>query len=224
VSEEILKKLAEAMYEGDSDLVETLTKEALDAGVAPGDIIEKGGVSALDRLGKDFSELVVFLPQLMLAGHAMNKLLQIVRPHLSEKEGASRGKIIIGTAKGDFHDIGKSLVATQLEVSGFEVIDIGTNVSTNEFIQKAEETGADIIAMSSLLTTSQYYMEDCIKRLNDEGKRGTYRVVVGGGPIRQNYAEKIGADGYARTAYGSVSLCKELMKKTPDTEFIAIDA
>jgi trimethylamine corrinoid protein len=223
MSEEILKELEEAMYEGDADSAVSLAERALSEGVAPVDIIEKGGVAALDRLGKDFSDLIVFLPQLMLAGDAMNRMLQIVRPHLSESEDVAHGKVIIGTAKGDFHDIGKSLVATQLAVSGFEIIDIGTNVSTNEFLQKAEETGADIIAISSLLTTSQYYMEDCIKRLVDEGKRDKYKVIVGGGPIRPPYAEKIGADGYSRTAYGCVSLCKELMKKTPGTEFLAID-
>ena len=223
MSEEILKKLEEAMYDGEADLVGTLTEQALNEGVAPTDIIEKGGIVALDRLGKDFSEMIVFLPQLMLAGDAMNKLLQIVKPHLSEKDNIAHGKVIIGTAKGDFHDIGKSLVATQLAVNGFEIMDIGTNVSTNEFLQKAEEMGVDIIAISSLLTTSQYYMEDCIKRLKDEGKRGKYHVIVGGGPIRPPYAEQIGADGYSRTAYCCVSLCKELMKKEPGSGFVAID-
>jgi methylmalonyl-CoA mutase cobalamin-binding domain/chain len=223
LAEDVLKQLEEAMYDGDEDLVVSLTERALKEGVPPADIIEKGGVEALNRLGKDFSELIVFLPQLTLAGEAMNKLIQIVNPYLNDGERAFHGKVIIGTTKGDFHDIGKSLVATQLSVNGFEVIDLGTNVSANQFVDKAEEIGADIIAISSLLTTSQYYMEDCIKRLEEEGHRKKYRVIVGGGPIRPPYAEKIGADGYSRTAYGCSELCREIMKREPGSGLVAID-
>ena len=219
---EILKKIEEAVYEADEDLVVSLTEEALAAGVDPLLIIQEGGVKALDRLGDDFNELIVFLPQMMVAGEAMKKLIKLVNPHLAVGTSAFLGKVVIGCAKGDLHDIGKSLVATQLAVNGFDVEDLGVDVSNNKFIERAAELNADIIAVSSLLTTSQYYMEDLIKRLASEDLRKKYRVIVGGGPIGPEYAKKIGADGYSRTAHGCVKLCKEIIKKAPDSGLVSV--
>ncbi len=219
---EILKKIEEAVYEGEEEIIADLVQEALDTGVPPLDIIQKGGIAALDRLGEDFNELIVFLPQLMIAGETMKALIVKVNPYLDETS-AYKGKVVIGCAKGDLHDIGKSLVATQLAVKGFEVVDLGVDVNNNKFLEKAEEIGADIIAVSSLLTTSQYYMEELIKRMTEDGLRSKYRVVIGGGPINGEYAQKIGADGYARTATGAAKLCEKLMAKKPLDELVVVN-
>ena len=174
-------------------------------------IINKGGVPALTQLGEDFNNLMAFLPELMIGGDCMKALIETVKPHMQAGDSAFKGKIVIGCAKGDLHDIGKSLVATQLAVNGFDVVDLGTDVSTNKFLDTADACGADIIAISSLLTTSQYYMEELIKRLASEGRRDAYKVAIGGGPINPDYAEKIGADGYSRTADLAVKMADRLM-------------
>ncbi|MCI6017773.1 MAG: corrinoid protein [Clostridiales bacterium] len=218
--DEILKRIEEAVYDGEDDMIEELVQEALDAGVSPEDIIQEGGVVALDKLGEAFNNLEAFLPELMIAGDCMKMLIAKVNPYLKEGESAFKGKVIIGCAKGDLHDIGKSLVATQLAVNGFEVLDLGVDVSTNKFIDTAEAEKADIIVVSSLLTTSQYYMEELIKRLESEGKRSKYRVAVGGGPISAEYAAKIGADGYSRTAQAAVKMAQRLMMIQPKQELI----
>ena len=211
----ILHEIEEAIYNGEDEIIGELVQKALDAGIAPEEIIAGGGVAGLDRLGEDFNNLEVFLPELMIGGDCMKLLIEKVKPYLTATEDVFEGKIVIGCAKGDLHDIGKSLVATQLAVHGFEVIDLGVDVHTNKFIDTAEKENADIIAISALLTTSQYYMEELIKRLTEEGKRNKYRIAVGGGPISAEYAKKIGADGYSRTASLAVPMAKRLMKIEP---------
>jgi len=220
---DIIKKIEEAVYDGEDDLIEELVQQALDEGVPAEKIISDGGIIALERLGEDFNELIVFLPELMLAGETMKKLIDICSPHISSGTGAYKGKILIGCAKGDLHDIGKSLVATQLAVNGFNVIDIGVDVGTNKFISEAESQEVDIIAVSSLLTTSQYYMEDLVKRLVSDGLRDKYRVIVGGGPISGEYAKMIGADAYARTAFGAAKACSRLMEIKPTEELVIVN-
>jgi len=220
----ILKKIEEAIYDGDEDNILDLVQEALDGGISAERIIAEGGVVALDRLGEDFNNLEVFLPELMMGGDCMKMLIEKVKPFLEAGSSAFSGKVIIGCAKGDLHDIGKSLVATELAVHGFEVIDLGVDVSTNRFIETAEKENADIIAVSALLTTSQYYMEELINRLTDEGKRDKYRIAVGGGPISTEYARKIGADGYSRTANLAVTMAKGLMKMEPTKDFVSVVA
>lgn len=218
--DEILKRIEEAVYDGEDDMIEELVQQALDMGVPAQDIIQEGGVVALDKLGEAFNNLEAFLPELMIAGDCMKMLIAKVNPYLKEGESAFKGKVIIGCAKGDLHDIGKSLVATQLAVNGFEVLDLGVDVPTNKFIDTAEAEHADIIVVSSLLTTSQYYMEELVKRLESEGKRDKYRIAVGGGPISAEYAKKIGADGYSRTAQCAVKMAERLMAIQPKQELI----
>lgn len=218
--EEILKQIEEAVYNGEEENIRDLVQKALDAGVNPQSIIQDAGVPALNQLGEDFNNLIAFLPELMLAGDCMKELIDVVNPYLQTGDSAFKGKVVIGCAKGDLHDIGKSLVATQLAVNGYEVIDLGVDVPTSKFIDTAVAEKADIIAVSSLLTTSQYYMEELIKRLKSEDKRSMFRVAVGGGPIGPEYAKKIGADGYSRTADLAVKMANRLMKTTPDTELV----
>lgn len=212
---EYLSQIEEAVYDGDEDLVVELVEKALAEGVDPEAIIQDGGVAALNRLGDDFNNMVAFLPELMVGGECMKHLIELCSPHLKGGKSAFKGKIVIGCAKGDLHDIGKSLVATQLAINGYQVIDLGTDVPTNKFIDTAMAENADIIAVSSLLTTSQYYMEELITRLVHEGKRDKFRIAVGGGPIGPEYAEKIGADGYSRTAGLSVKMANRLMEHKP---------
>jgi 5-methyltetrahydrofolate--homocysteine methyltransferase len=218
--EDILLKIREAIYNGEEGAVKEFVQQALDQGVDPQDIIQKGGVSALNQLGEDFNNMLVFLPEMMIGGDCMKTLISMVQPSLKSGSSTFKGKVIIGCAKGDLHDIGMSLVATQLSINGYEVIELGTDVPTNVFIETAEAEKADIIAVSSLLTTSQYYMEDLVKRLKQEGKRDKFRIAIGGGPINGDYAKKIGADGYARTAELAVKMADRLMKITPGSDLV----
>ncbi len=216
-----LTQIEAAVYDGDEDLVVELVEKALADGVDPEAIIQDGGVAALNRLGDDFNNMIAFLPELMIGGECMKKLIEMCSPHLQGGKSAFKGKIVIGCAKGDLHDIGKSLVATQLSINGYEVVDLGTDVPTNKFIDTAMAEKADIIAVSSLLTTSQYYMEELINRLSHEGKRDLFKVAVGGGPIGPEYAEKIGADGYSRTAALAVKMADRLLDKKPGDPLVS---
>lgn len=214
----VLKNIADAIYDGDKARILELADQAISEGLDPKTIINEGGVAGLERLGKAFDELEVFLTELMLGGEAMKALIEKITPLFENQAGGGfKGTVVIGCAKGDLHDIGINLVATQLEVSGFKVFNMGTDVSVNEYVDKAKEVNADIIAISSLLTTSAYYQEQLIQRLEIEGLRYKYKIIVGGGPITPKWARKIGADGYSRTANLAVQMCKELMTTDKDT-------
>ena len=213
---ETLKKLQQAIYDGDEAQTLALAEEALGAGNSPEEIIE-AGVAGLEDLGKAFDELEVFLPELMLGGEAMNAMIEKLKPLFKGGEGGGfKGTIVMGCAKGDLHDIGLNLVATQLSVNGFDVHNLGTDVSVNEYVDTAAKLNADIIGVSSLLTTSAYYQEELIQRLAADGLRETYKVIVGGGPITPDWTRKIGADGYSRTPQLAVKLCEELMARKAD--------
>jgi 5-methyltetrahydrofolate--homocysteine methyltransferase len=217
---EIINKISNAIYNGEPELVVELAKEAVSEGHKPNEIIEKGGVAALERLGTAYNEMEAFLPELMLGGEAMKALLAYVVPLMSEGEHANNGTVVAGTAQGDLHDIGLNLLATQLAVGGFKVINLGTDTTVNEFIDVAIKNSADIIAVSSLMTTSAYYQEELIKRLEKDGLRDKFIVIVGGGPITPKWATDIGADGYSRTAVQAVELCRELLKGTSQKPLI----
>ena len=214
----IFDRITEAVIAGRDDEIVKLADEVIANGIDPVDAIQNGGVRGLDILGQQFENLEVFLPELMVGSEAMKALIDKLTPHLGSGKSAFEGKVVIGTAKGDLHDIGKNLVATTLSVNGFNVIDLGVDVSPKAFIEKAQEHDADIIAMSSLLTTSAYYLEEVINRLEQDNMRKDFKVIVGGGPIRPEYAKKIGADAYARTSAGAVKMCKELMKQEQISE------
>ncbi len=213
--QEILTQIADAVYDGDDTLTAALAGQALAAGLSPEDVINLGGVAGLERLGKAFDEMEAFLPELMLGGDAMHSLLEIVKPHLKQTENGQNATVVLGCAQGDLHDIGLNLVATQLAVGGFDVVNLGTDTSVAAFIEAAKEHQAAIIGVSSLLTTSAYYQDELIKKLEREGLRDQYKVIVGGGPITPDWTEKIKADGYARTANQAVDLCKRLAGGEP---------
>lgn len=211
--EEVLERLANAIIDGEPELAEAAAKEALAAGIPPLEIIERGANRGIQEIGERFSRYDCFLPELILAGDAMNAALPVLLASLSAAEAKSLrlGKVVIATVTGDIHDIGKNIVAALLTVAGFEVFDLGVNVDVKQILRKADEVKADIIALSTLLSTSLPYQKDVVRYLQDSGKRERYFVVVGGGPVAPDWAQQIGADGYGRTAAHAVELCKQLM-------------
>ena len=218
----ILDRIPDAVRTGNKEEVAKLADEIIKNNLDTISAIQKG-VEGLDKLGEGFEELKVFLPELMMGGQAMKLLIDKLSPQLAGDKSAFDGKILIGTVKGDLHDIGKNLVATQLSVNGFNVIDLGVDVPVTKFIEQAEVVGADIIALSSLLTTSAYYIEELITRLEEDGLRSKFKVIVGGGPIDPVWAKEIGSDAYARTAVGAIKTCKNLMKQDHISEMLIGD-
>ncbi len=211
--EAILRGLAESVIDGDEDRAREFAKKAVDAGIDPLTAIKEGLMSGMKVVGDRFSRLEIFLPEVLLAADAMKAALEILEPLIvkEEREKLTLGKVVIGTVQGDIHDIGKNIVAMLLKANGFEVYDLGRDVPIDEFINKAEEVGADIIAISTLLSTSMPYMEDVIRLLKDRGLREKYKVMVGGGPVTREFAEEIGADGYGDNAEEAVEVAKKLL-------------
>jgi corrinoid protein of di/trimethylamine methyltransferase len=211
--EPVLERLANAILEGEAEQAVAAAKEALAAGIPPLTIVEEGANKGMQVVGEKFSKYEIFLPELILAGDAMNAALPVLLASLSRADAESlrQGKVVIATATGDIHDIGKNIVSALLTVSGFEVFDLGVNVDVKQILHKAQEVQADIIALSTLLSTSLPYQKDVIRYLVDAGKRDKYFVIVGGGPVAPSWAKEIGADGYGRTAAHASDLCKKLM-------------
>lgn len=212
-NESLLEAIAEAVVGGDKISAAAATKAALEAGVKPLAIMQVGVTKGMVAIGDKFNKFEAFLPELMLAADAGNACFALVLPLLKggEASEATRGKVVLGTSVGDLHDIGKNLVGAVLAASGFEVFDLGVDVPALDFVKKAEEVGANIIGMSSLLTTSLPYQKDVIEYLNDMGLREKYYVIVGGGPLTPEFTRKIKADGYARLATEAVELCNQLV-------------
>lgn len=217
----LLAAVSQAVDDGDKERAAAATKTALDAGVAPLAIMEIGVAQGMVTIGEKFNTFEAFLPELMLAAEAGNACFELVLPLLEGEDSfATRGKVVLGTSVGDLHDIGKNMVGAVLASSGFKVIDLGVDVPPLDFVKKAEEVGADIIGMSSLLTTSLPYLKDVIEYLNDMGLRDKYFVIVGGGPVTPEFAKEIKADGYARLATEAVELCNRLVD-SPETAPLA---
>lgn len=203
----------EAILAGKGDKAADATKRALDEGLAPRDIINGQMIRAMSEVGQRFQDGKAFVPQLLMAGRAMKTALEILKPLLAGQASTTLGRIVIGTVKGDLHDIGKNLVASMLEGCGFEVKNIGIDVPSEKFVEAVKDFNADILCMSALLTTTMTYMSDVIKALEDAGIRNDVKVMVGGAPVTQTFADEIGADGYSDNANSAVAKAKELMKK-----------
>jgi corrinoid protein of di/trimethylamine methyltransferase len=209
---DILKQLFDGVLEGDSPKTVEAAKQALDAGISPLDAIEKGMTPAIQEVGDRFGLGEMFLPEMVNSADAMEAALELLEPHFEGDEGAKKGKVLIGSVQGDIHDIGKNIVIALLKVNGFEVVDIGRDIPSTDFVDKAVELKADVIGLSGLLTTSLPMMRDIIQMLDDDGVRDQYKVIIGGGPTSQEYADEINADGYGETAYNAVQLCNQLLK------------
>jgi 5-methyltetrahydrofolate--homocysteine methyltransferase len=185
-----------------------LVKAELDSGTEVGSILNDGLIGAMDEVGGKFSAGELFVPEMLMAAQAMKGGLEILRPLLTGEDTQSRGTVVVGTVKGDLHDIGKNLVSMMLEGAGFNVIDLGVDVETEKFVAAAKDHQADLVALSALLTTTMPAMESCVASLKEQGL--AVKSMVGGAPVTQDFADKIGADGYAQDAPGAVALAREL--------------
>jgi 5-methyltetrahydrofolate--homocysteine methyltransferase len=204
-----LKQLYDAVVNGDAKTSQNITQQALAEGIDPLELVNKYMVPAMDEVGRRFEANEYFVPELLIAARAMKASLDLIRPLLTARGDQPVGRVAIGTVKGDLHDIGKNLVASLLEGGGFEVIDLGVNVPPEKFIATVKERGANIIAMSALLTTTMPAMKSTIDALKQAGVRQQVKVLIGGAPITQKYADEIGADGYSENAVGAVALAKK---------------
>ena len=211
LEEDKLKPLYEAIVAGKLESAVEVTRQAIAEGVAPQMIINNYMIKAMGEVGQRFQDGTAFVPQLLMAGRAMKGALELLKPLLAGSASTTIGKIVIGTVKGDLHDIGKNLVASMLEGCGFEVINIGIDVTCDKFVEAVKENHADILCMSALLTTTMTYMKEVIQALEEAGIRNQVKVMIGGAPVSQGFADEIGADGYSDNANTAVAVAKELI-------------
>ena len=202
------KAVSEALQRGEADQVSEFVKQALEENIAPKKILEEGLIKGMSVIGVKFKNNEVYVPEVLIAARAMNAGMDILKPKLTETGVQNIGKIVIGTVSGDLHDIGKNLVRMMLEGAGFEVIDLGTDVTANQFVDAIKEHQPNILCMSALLTTTMVNMAEVIKAIETAGLREQVKVMIGGAPITQNYAEQITADGYSPDAATAVDDAK----------------
>ncbi len=205
-------ELYDAILHGNAKKAEEVTKTALAAGTNPSDLVQKYMIPAMDEVGKRFECNEYFVPELLIAARAMKISLALITPLLAGSGVQPTGRIVIGTVQGDLHDIGKNLVASMLEGGGFQVIDLGVDVPAQRFVEAAREKEGTIVALSALLTTTMTMMKTVIEALQQAGVRTKTKVMIGGAPITQQYADEIGADGYTDNASGAVSLARKLVE------------
>ena len=206
-----LQQLAEKLYDGSREETAALVQQALDEGMGPGEVLTGGLVVGMDAVGRDFKAGELFVPEVLIAARAMHAGMDILKPLLAEADVPTAGKYAVGTVKGDLHDIGKNLVRMMLEGGGFEVIDLGVDVSPQGFVDAVRENQPDIVGMSALLTTTMTNMKGVIEALEEAGLRGSVKIMIGGAPVTDAYAKEIGADGYAADAATAVDVARELM-------------
>ena len=209
--EPVLQAIYDAVIDGDTDATTEGVEKAIAEGLNPGDILNNGMVAAMSEVGKLFEEGEFFVPEMLIAARAMQSGLAVLKPQLVKADIKSAGKVIAGTVKGDLHDIGKNLVCMMLEGAAFEIIDLGTDVSAEQIIEAVKLHQPQVVAMSALLTTTMPNMEEVIKSLKADGMRDQVKVVIGGAPVTQDYANSIGADGYAADASRATSMVKGLL-------------
>ncbi len=208
-----LKDLYEAILNGDDKSAVTITKAALEAGTDPLEIVNGQMIPAMDEAGRRFECEEYFVPELLLAARAMKGALALIRPLLAARGAEPLGRVVIGTVKGDLHDIGKNLVSSMLEGGGFEVIDLGADVAPDKFVQAVKDKNADLVCLSALLTVTMPSMKLVIEALKNAGVRDRVRVLVGGAPVTEQWAHEIGADGYGSSAAGAVPLARRFVHK-----------
>lgn len=204
-----VKDIPQAILAFDADKVKQLTQTELDAGTDINLILNDGLIGAMDEVGKRFSEGELFVPEMLMAAQAMKAGLQVLKPHLAGGATQSKGTVVIGTVKGDLHDIGKNLVSMMMEGAGFNVVDLGVDVPAEKFLQAAKENNANIVALSALLTTTMPAMEATVSTIKDAGL--SVRTIIGGAPVTEAFADQIGANGYSEDAPGAVNLVRKLI-------------
>jgi 5-methyltetrahydrofolate--homocysteine methyltransferase len=208
---EALEQVKQAVVAGKTKEIERLVQIAIDEKVDPVCIINEALIAGMDVVGKKFAEGELFVPEMLIAALAMQKGLAIIKPLLKEEDSKAKGTVLIGTVRGDLHDIGKNLVKMMLEGAGFQVMDLGVNQSVEAFVEKVAEIKPNILGLSALLTTTMPEMRNVISLLREKGLRSSVKVMVGGAPVDAIFAEKIGADGYAKDATGAVQLARKFM-------------
>ncbi len=208
----ILEELADNIIKGQAPKVEELTQKALDDGANPEKVLQEGLIAGMNVVGTKFKANEFYVPEVLIAARAMKAGMKILRPKLADSGVEPVGRFVIGTVKGDLHDIGKNLVSMMMEGAGFEVIDLGVDVSPEKFVAAVEENKAHFLGLSALLTTTMVNMQGTIDALKSGGLRDNVKVVVGGAPLTQKFADDIGADGYAPDAASAVDIIKEMME------------
>ncbi len=206
-----MKQLYQAVLEGNAKLAKSTTETALAAGVDPQKLVSEFMIPAMDEAGRRYEAGEFFVPELLVAARAMKASLELIRPLLAAQGAQPAGRVVIGTVKGDLHDIGKNLVAAMLEGSGFEVSDLGVDVGPEKFVAAVSEKKATIVALSALLTTTMPSMRATVDALKAAGVRTQVKIMIGGAPVTQKYADEIGADGYSDSAASAVTLARRLM-------------
>ena len=206
-----LKKIADNLIKGKAPEVKQLVQRAIDAGEDVEKVLNEGLVAGMSVVGAKFKANEFYIPEVLIAARAMKTGMGILRPILQEKNIKGIGTVVLGTVRGDLHDIGKNLVAMMLEGAGFEIIDLGVDVSPEKFIETAKEKKADLVGLSALLTTTMPSMKDVVKAVGDSGLKDKVKVIIGGAPLTQSYADEIGADGYAPDAASAVDEVKQLL-------------
>jgi len=208
---DILKQIASSLYEGDDEAVPDLARQALAQGMSPQQILSGGLIAGMDQVGKDFKAGDLFVPEVLVAARAMHAGMAVLRPLLAETGVATAGKYVVGTVKGDLHDIGKNLVKMMLEGAGFEMVDLGTDVAPEAFVAAVREHQPQLLGMSALLTTTMVQMKAVVDALEEAGLRDSIKIMIGGAPVTAAYAQQIGADAYAPDAASAVDIARELV-------------
>ncbi len=206
-------ELYEAILTGNAKKAQEAATAAMEANVDPTELVQKQMIPAMDEVGRRFECNDYFVPELLIAARAMKTALELITPHLTASGAQPAGRVVIGTVQGDLHDIGKNLVASMLEGGGFEVVDLGVDVSPEQFVEVAQQRDNTIVALSALLTTTMTMMKAVIEALEKAGLRGKTKVIIGGAPITQAFADEIGADGYSDNASAAVGLARKLVGK-----------
>jgi len=207
-----LNEIRENLIQGKAARVKELVQKAIDEGQDVEKVLNEGLISGMDIVGEKFKKNEFYIPEMLIAARAMKRGMEVLRPILIKKDIKSAGIVVLGTARGDLHDIGKNLVGMMMEGAGFEIVDLGVDVSPEKFVEAAKEKGANIIGVSALLTTTMPGMKDVVQVLKESGLKEEIKVMVGGAPVTQSYADEIGADGYAPDAASAADKAKELLK------------
>ena len=208
---EILQQISESLQRGEHEQVAELTRQAIDADLSATQILNDGLMAGMDVVGKRFGAHEIFLPELLLAARAMNAGIDLLKPLFAGGEMPTQGKVVIGTVKGDLHDIGKNLVGIMLKGAGYEVVDVGSDVEADVFVDAVEKEGASVVGLSALLTTTMTGMREGVELVKTRGLQDKVKVIVGGAPLSKEFADEIGADAYGYDAGNAVEIVKEMM-------------
>jgi 5-methyltetrahydrofolate--homocysteine methyltransferase len=208
---ELLQEIANCIINGKAPDTEKLVQQALDSNIPVKDILNQGLIAAMDVVGEKFKNNEFYVPEVLIAARAMKTGMKLLKPRFAESGVEPIAKLALGTVKGDLHDIGKNLVAMMLEGAGFEIIDLGVDVAPEKFVAAIKDQNANVVGMSALLTTTMLNMKSAIEKLKNDGIRDNVKVVIGGAPVTQSYADEIGADGYAADAATAVTVVKKLL-------------